>query len=81
MQQVLTCSEICKSGPCWCHDLTGADKLRKQVSIAARENDALDPDGPIAPMLAAVARVRAQPVFVREVCKTGFGIEGCSIEE
>ncbi|EFJ45039.1 hypothetical protein VOLCADRAFT_40753, partial [Volvox carteri f. nagariensis] len=47
--------------------VNGAERLRKQVVVAARENDALRPDSPVRVLLAAVGQVRQQPLLVRSV--------------
>lgn len=48
---------------------SGAERLRKQVVIAARDNDALRPDSPVRLLLAAVGRVRPQPHLLRSVAQ------------
>eukprot|EP00198_Chlamydomonas_reinhardtii_P000810 XP_001690145.1 predicted protein [Chlamydomonas reinhardtii] len=49
--------------------VNGAERLRKQVVIAARDNDALRPDSPVRLLLAAVGRVRPQPHLLRSVAQ------------
>ncbi|GLC37921.1 hypothetical protein PLESTF_000610400 [Pleodorina starrii] len=47
--------------------VNGADRLRKQVVVAARENDAMRPDSPVRVLLAAAGQLRQQPFLVRSV--------------
>ncbi|GIL91154.1 hypothetical protein Vretifemale_18815, partial [Volvox reticuliferus] len=47
--------------------VNGADKLRKQVVVAARDNDSLRPDSAVRVLLAAVGQLRQQPLLVRSV--------------
>jgi hypothetical protein len=45
----------------------GCERLRRQVTVAARENDALRPDSPARLLLSAVGRLGPQPGLVRAV--------------
>ncbi|KAL6756776.1 hypothetical protein V8C86DRAFT_3018742 [Haematococcus lacustris] len=47
--------------------VTGVEKLRKQIQVAGRVNDALGPDGPIWPLLEAVSSLLPQPSLARAI--------------
>jgi hypothetical protein len=47
--------------------LTGADRLKRQVNLVARQNNALQRNGPLGPLLEAVAGVRVPAGLMRDI--------------
>lgn len=45
----------------------GADRLKRQVSLVARQNSATSRTGPLAPLLAAVGAVRVPGGLMRDI--------------
>jgi hypothetical protein len=46
---------------------TGADRLKRQVNLVARQNNALQRNGPLGPLLEAVAGVRVPAGLMRDI--------------
>jgi hypothetical protein len=47
--------------------LAGADRLKRQVNLVARQNNALSRTGPLGPLLEAVAAVRVPAALMRDI--------------